>query len=436
MLHDRGGNDQQVGSDVLHHHRPRDTELEQQYRLYRQPVFAMLHSEFPGLLAEHDEIYQEAWTELLEIEARGEEIRNRRALLKTLARRRATDAVRRTRADSLDPSELILLEEPDPRPQVDEAVQVHLDADVLRLVIDTLDKRQAAVLKLRFDCGLSGPEIQELLGVSAKRFAKIMGRAYKAVLDQVEPGADGESSWSRRQRSLLLACELGIATATQRAHAQELIDRDPRCRAMLRSMRASVRDVAIALPMPPVLAEGERRGGPIGALLDHLDRASALLRHGGHEPLIARASTSPSVEQAGAGMLGGLGLGAAVKGFALCLAIGGTAAVCVDGILPQDQPRRRTPVHVVVKPRRNPPPVVVHVAAQPVTRNQSLPSATSHTTSRTTTAERAVSSPAARPPASPAPAGATEFGPGSVGSSSAAPAPAAAPTNGGGEFTP
>jgi hypothetical protein len=50
--------------------------------------------------------------------------------------------------------------------------------------------------------------------------------------------------------------------------------------------------------------------------------------------------------------------------------------------------------------------------------------------------EPAVSSPKSTPPASPAPQGSTEFGPGTVGSSSAPKQPAVAPEDGGGEFGP
>jgi hypothetical protein len=50
--------------------------------------------------------------------------------------------------------------------------------------------------------------------------------------------------------------------------------------------------------------------------------------------------------------------------------------------------------------------------------------------------ETPVSSPKSTPAASPAPKGSTEFGPGNLGSTSAPQQPAAAPEDGGGEFTP
>jgi hypothetical protein len=50
--------------------------------------------------------------------------------------------------------------------------------------------------------------------------------------------------------------------------------------------------------------------------------------------------------------------------------------------------------------------------------------------------ETPVSSAKSTPAASPAPKGSTEFGPGALGSTSAPQQPAAAPQDGGGEFTP
>ena len=437
MPHGIGGNDSKVGTAVRHDPRPLDVALEiertREYRLHRQPVLAMLNTKFSWLAAEHDEIYHEAWLRTLEMEAAGKVIRDRRALLKTLADFRATDIARQRNAEVTDPNELVFLEEPDPGPEVDAIAQVTLDADALRLVIDKLDARQAAVLKLRFDRGLTGPEIQAALGISAKRFAKIMDRAFKAVLAQVEPDAAGDSPWLRHQRSLLLACEAGIATAAQRAEARQLVERDPRCRAMLRAMRTSVREVAVILPMPPVLVEEERRG-TIQAILGQADRAFGVLRQG-HDPLLARATSSSTIEQASSGLLGGLGAGAVAKSLALCIALGGTAAVCVDTLVPGHHHRVAPKAAKPRAHRARPAPVVVHVAPQPVAVTHALVP-TAHHRAGTRRVERPVSSPAATPPPSPAPAGATEFGPGAIGSSTGTPAPAAAPTNGGGEFTP
>ena len=89
-------------------------ELEREYVEHRSAVLAMLRSRFPGL-ADPEELYQEAWAELLELIRRGGEPRSTRALLKTIAQRRATDRLRMARADVVDPGSAVLIDEADPR---------------------------------------------------------------------------------------------------------------------------------------------------------------------------------------------------------------------------------------------------------------------------------------------------------------------------------
>ncbi len=50
-------------------------ELEREYVAHRAAVLAMLRADYRSL-PDHEELYQEAWTELLELRARGEEIEN------------------------------------------------------------------------------------------------------------------------------------------------------------------------------------------------------------------------------------------------------------------------------------------------------------------------------------------------------------------------
>jgi DNA-directed RNA polymerase specialized sigma24 family protein len=82
--------------------------IEQDYREHRKAVLSMLRVDFPRL-RDPEELYQEAWTELLELRARSDEpINNVRALLKRIAWRRATDQHRKHKPDYLDPSSLVL----------------------------------------------------------------------------------------------------------------------------------------------------------------------------------------------------------------------------------------------------------------------------------------------------------------------------------------
>jgi hypothetical protein len=179
----------------------------------------------------------------------------------------------------------------------------------------------------------------------------------------------------------------------------------------------------------------EERGrlGVVGGATVPLDEWWAAVRHLG-ERLSGRGVPSASVaEQAGVtGASAGAGA-VAVKVVAACLALGGTAAVCVVGHdrLGHHPARAQAAAPAsrrVVEPARD------HVA---VVRLPKTATAT-HTKAKTTLHRGAtpVSSPKSKPSASPAPEGSTEFGPGSLGSTAAPSQPAAAPTNGGGEFGP
>src|SRR3954470_425144 len=59
----------------------RDAAIERDYEALRRPLRAMVRTDFPWL-RDFDALYQEAWTDLLELEARGGVVQNRKALLK------------------------------------------------------------------------------------------------------------------------------------------------------------------------------------------------------------------------------------------------------------------------------------------------------------------------------------------------------------------
>lgn len=77
--------------------------LEREYVEHRESVLAMLRSEYPRL-DDAEELYQEAWADLLEQRSRGFQATRVRGLLKTIAWRRARDRLRKKRPDSVDPS--------------------------------------------------------------------------------------------------------------------------------------------------------------------------------------------------------------------------------------------------------------------------------------------------------------------------------------------
>src|SRR4051794_23139737 len=298
-------------------HSAHTADLERAYAADRKAVLGMLRADFPRL-RDLEEIYHDAWAELLELEAHGEQVRHRRALLKKIAWRRAADAAKRRRPDTLDPSSPAMSSATDHDLLPEEQVQLRLDGEALRLIVESLQDQQSTVLKLRFDLHMSAHEIQQHLGIGEKRFEAIITEAYKKVAAHLVVDQDGHTTWTRRQRSLLLACELGIASARQRRRAQMMVDRDPRCRAMLYAMRRGMDDVAAALPMP-VLVEEHDRVGIIGRLAGRLDEFWLTARQ-----LVERATAHPVpttnlVEQAG---LGGASVGASAtvaKIIAVCL---------------------------------------------------------------------------------------------------------------------
>jgi Zn-dependent protease with chaperone function len=146
-----------------------------------------------------------------------------------------------------------------------------------------------------------------------------MTAAYRQVAEALVSGADGESAWSRRQRSILLACETGLATACQRRQAEEMLAVDPRCRATLAELRVALRDVAAVLPFPAAVEE-ERTRRLLESLVDGVDR---LLPGGRRAARQVAESVAPSgaAEPVTAGAVA-LGAGGAAKVALACLAAG------------------------------------------------------------------------------------------------------------------
>jgi RNA polymerase sigma factor (sigma-70 family) len=413
------------------HRSARDADIEREYGEHRSAVLAMLRADFPRL-RDIEEIYQEAWVDLLELEGRGETPVSRRALLRKIAWRRAADTVKRRRPDTLDPLSAAMTAATDDGLLPDEQAQLRLDGDALRLVVESLDEQQASVLKLRFDLHFSVREIQGQLGLSEKRVEAIITEAYKRVAAQLAVGEDGETHWSKRQRSLLVACELGVASARQRRHAQAMLNRDPTCLAMLRAVRSSLSEIGAVLPLP-ILIEDRDRLGAMGRATGRLDEVWAAVRHFSDRLTGRGVGSANVIEQAGVtGASAGAGA-AAVKVLTACLALGGTTAVCVVGTNqlrehPAGAQAAAPSTRRVVEPARD----HVAVVRLPTTRTAT------HSKVRAASAhhETPVSSPKSRPSVSPAPKGSTEFGPGTLGSTAAPTQPATAPQNGGGEFGP
>jgi hypothetical protein len=171
-------------------------------------------------------------------------------LLKVIARRRARDQAVKLRAEAVDPGSRLLAAQVDPEPPLDEVVPRRLDAALVRHVVDGLDERHAAVIRLRFEDELDSAAIRRRLGVSSQWLEKLVAEAYRRVGAQLD-GADAPGSmWVRRQRSLLLVWELGMASPRQRARAQKMVAEDAACRAMLREIRVTLKQAAAVVAVP------------------------------------------------------------------------------------------------------------------------------------------------------------------------------------------
>lgn len=399
-------------------------EVEREYLDHRNAVLAMLRSDYRSL-PDHEELYQEAWTAILELRARGVEIDNVRALLKKIAWRRARDRVRKHTPEALDPDSYLFAIQADDGPSADEQAVIQMDAAIARQIVDSLEPRHAAVLKLRFEEHLDSAEIRKRLDVSPKRLEKIVTEAYKCVHAQLEKASTGETVWTRRQRSLLLACELGLATAEQRLRAQQMVADDPRCAAMLREMRSTLDRVAALLPVPVVVEQKERL--PIG-LLDRFSELAAWSRDQVASALSRFGGQASQVEQVGVGGAAGLSGATAAKFAIACIAAAGGATVCVESGLLGGQADKPPSAQASEPP--TPPARLV---------SEKVPATTRPAAPKKRTPSRRKSRPERksfeRAPASPARQGATEFE--FEQTAPEAPAqPAAAPVNGGGEFTP
>lgn len=420
------------------HSDPWEGDLQLAFAECRPVVLSMLAVKYPGVSEDHEDIYQETWLEALE--SRGPEFvaDDPRQFLKTIAWRRARDRLRNGHTIAADPHGPLFLDEVDVGEAPDDVVQVSVDAAVVLRVVEELDERRAAAIKMRFGLGMSSVEIEEALGVNRRRLDKIFRTAYRSVEKELTADGSGESPWSRRQRSLLHSCLTGLATDEQRARAQELVDSDPACRAMLAEMRATLDKVAAVLPMP-VLAEFQAEHSI--PLLDQLQQGGASLRDAVTSGAGRAGGQAATFEPVASGGLASVSAAGAAKVVLVCLSLGGGAAACIEvGVLGTDPKPENAQAkeYEPKKPAKDERAAVV--APRPTPTPRPTPAPKKRTVAPKSSPVSASTQPVPKtngaPPPSPAPAGSVEFGPGSVGSTGASKQPAAAPADGGGEFTP
>ena len=292
----------------------------------------MLAKRFPRLDAdERLSIYHDSWARVYAKRERGEKIVSLRAYLMATAGAEALHLVSRSKAPTpVGPDDPRLAGLADDAAPLDEQVVTRDQARIARGLLDTLDQRQRNVLKLRWDLQLSGAEVRAALGLSMRQYRRLAEEGAVALAERVEERENGQ--WSRRTRSLLIAClvevtcdgerRVGIASRRQREEAQRLLESDPHVAALYAEVRRSVRGAVALLPLP-VLAF-EPATDPLARIAE---LASAARNHFTHAVETSKQqATSLYIRAADPTLLsGGPRPGATVAAVAGALALGGGA---------------------------------------------------------------------------------------------------------------
>ena len=238
---------------------------EGEYERNRAAVLGMLAKRFPRL--DEDErlsIYHDAWTRVLAKRERGERIDSLRAYLLATTGAEALHMLSRGKIPTpIGPDDPRLATLADAAPPLDEQVVTRDQARIARSLLDTLDERQRDVLKLRWDLQLTGSEVRAALGLTERQYRRLAEEGATALAERVEERESGH--WSRRTRSLLVAClvevtrdgqrRVGIASRRQREEAQRLLESDPHVAALYAEVRRTARGAAALLPLPAFVAD-------------------------------------------------------------------------------------------------------------------------------------------------------------------------------------
>lgn len=414
--------------------RARASEDERAYRAHKHAVTGMLAARYRDLDPDSRyELYHEAWASVLKRRGDGVEIENLEGYLigaaDKLASKRVYGADSRRRV-TFDPVDGPYSAVPDTGASPEEAVLAADEARRVRMLIDELDGAERALLKLRLDLGLEPSEIRERLGLTDRQYRRVVERAGKALLDQFRAFDSG--AWAKSKRSLLCACVFGVASERQRAKAQELLEHDPCCRAMMSELRELGGRAGAVLPLPagPVAidAAGADPAGRVAELLVGAKQQAADLVAG------AKQHTAGAyVRMADPTPLAGARPGAVAAVVAGCIAAGGGAYCAVEGV-----PGSFKPVLGIEHPA---PKADQRPAAEPKAQQAPLPAPPV-----VAPAPQQAPTPAPAPapqPQAPPPAPENEFEPAAQPASPEPAAPAAATPvqpvpgkGGGGEFEP
>jgi len=368
---------------------------EDEYERHRLAVLGMLAKRFPRL--DEDErlaVYHDAWTRVLAKRERDERIKSLRAYLLATAGAEALNKLSRGRVPTpVGPDDPRLAALSDEAPPLDEQVATRDQARIARNLLDTLDERQRDVLKLRWDLQLSGAEVRAALGLTERQYRRLAEEGAAAIAERVEELESGQ--WSRRTRSLLVAClvevtqdgqrRVGIASRRQREEAQRLLESDPHVAALYTEVRRSVRGAAALFPLPVFAIDPLSHLGQLAELISdvcsHLADAFGALKYQATSLYVRAADPSlitgaPRPGTALVAVTGVLALGGAAYGTHEVMSAPKPIAPHHTAATPTPIPQADPPKPSPPKQRRSTPPPQPKPPAQPETTPAPAPTPT------------------------------------------------------------
>jgi RNA polymerase sigma factor (sigma-70 family) len=300
------------------------------------------------------------------------------AVGKNAANRLRTASIQNTHASDPQSGELARLAVA----PVDDQVLGELDAENYRSIIRSLNPRQRAVAKLRFDWGLPANQIAELLGIEVDRCYRDLKRATAKVRRRARKVQAGEHV--REWEELFDRYLAGSASAAQRAEAQLLLDTNPQARSIAVGMYRQARQLGELLPIPALGEAADGHGSRVAELFE-ASRQQLADAIGG-----AKQQTVAAVVRVEPTPLAGARPGAATAAIVGCLAIGGGAATyCVENSVdpfegvaglvqsqpePEQKPEKPTPERKAAAEQPPDPPAVPPVAEEaPLSAPQPAP---------------------------------------------------------------
>lgn len=419
-----------------------------------EPLFERVQAWFPTLQGCEHDLYQTAWASLLDgrpIEdvEKYLEVAVYRAGLKELRRRRRRPIVSLSVAQFRSGSGGrgvwqqgvdALSDRTEPLPE--EQVESREDARLLAELLEELTPLQRKIVKLRWGCGIPRREAAAHLGISERSVKREMLAAARVIARNAELERAGR--WCEQKRGLVVAYSLGTLGPMRTARAREHLRRCATCREVALAVRDRVEGLAAVLPLPALVAGTSSNGilARVAELGDSVRTGLTDLGTGAKEHALALFARTPAADTAvsqvavGGGLRGG---GSALAAVTACLVAGGGATYCAIEGVPESVrnlasiervKEKHSRPHARQASQQNPPSTQQPASAAPVPLPASSPDRTDSLQAQRDSSGQGTAE--AKP--SPAPAGSVEFGPAPTSAKSSA--PAAAPSSGGGEFTP